>query len=203
MQSKVCGLTRGDNLTTIAGLRPSYVGFIFASSPRRAEKDLLDVSLPLGVKRVGVFVNPKWDDVLSCQGRLDAIQLHGSESPELASRIRAAGFEVLKAVRIDGRMPSDELRRYVGAVDLILLDTAGPAAGGNGRKFDWKLLSAYDVEIPFLLSGGIVPEDVSDIRALRHPQLAGVDINSGFESAVGIKDEKLIRHFLDELRRDS
>lgn len=203
MQSKVCGLTRGDNLTTIAGLRPSYVGFIFASSPRRAEKDLLDVSLPLGVKRVGVFVNPKWDDVLSCQGRLDAIQLHGSESPELASRIRAAGFEVLKAVRIDGRMPSDELRRYVGAVDLILLDTAGPAAGGNGRKFDWKLLSAYDVEIPFLLSGGIVPEDVSDIRALRQPQLAGVDINSGFESAVGIKDEKLIRHFLDELRRDS
>lgn len=203
MQSKVCGLTRGDNLTTIAGFRPSYVGFIFASSPRRAEKALLDVPLPLGVKRVGVFVNPKWDDVLSCQGRLDAIQLHGSESPEFASRIRAAGFEVLKAVRIDGRMPSDELRRYVGSVDLILLDTAGPAAGGNGRKFDWKLLSAYDVEIPFLLSGGIVPEDVSDIRALRHPQLAGVDINSGFESAVGIKDEKLIRHFLDELRRES
>lgn len=203
MQSKVCGLTRGDNLTTIAGLRPSYVGFIFAPSPRRADKALLDVSIPLGVKRVGVFVNPKWDDVLSCQGRLDAIQLHGSESPELASRIRAAGFEVLKAVRIDGRMPSDELRRYVGAVDLILLDTAGPAPGGNGRKFDWKLLSVYDAEIPFLLSGGIVPEDVSEIRALRHPQLAGVDINSGFESVVGIKDEKLIRHFLDELRRDS
>ena len=87
-------------------------------------------------------------------------------------------------------------RDYEGAVDLFLFDTYGPTQGGSGRQFDWSVLDAYDGNTPFLLSGGIGPDDAARIRAFRHPQFAGVDLNSRFETEPGLKDVERLRAFI-------
>ena len=92
---------------------------------------------------------------------------------------------------------------YEGRVDYFLFDTRCASYGGSGQAFDWSLLERYEGETPFLLSGGLRPESLDAIKAFHHPRLAGIDLNSGFESAPGIKDDQLLRTFIKQLKQQT
>ena len=157
--------------------------------------------LPARAKRVGVFVNPSDDEVRRKihSYSLDYLQLHGHESPARCCELRLSGLPLIKAFAI---ATADDLlatAAYEGLCDYFLFDTKSALPGGSGQSFDWTLLDSYAGRTPFLLSGGIGPEHAEAIRRLRHPLLAGVDLNSRFESAPGIKDIPALRRFLNTL----
>lgn len=160
-------------------------------------------------KRVGVFVDDMPQNIITrvYNYRLDYIQLHGNEPRTTCENLRRtidpdihAGIKIIKAISI---ATADDLKRceeYYGAVDLFLFDTKCEGVGGSGRHFNWQLLDAYDGDVPFLLSGGIGPEDVNTISQFSHPRFIGVDVNSRFETSPGVKDVALLRAFVNSLR---
>lgn len=83
---------------------------------------------------------------------------------------------------------------------IISFDTKTPLVGGSGKQFDWSILEAYDGDVPFLLSGGIGPDDVARVKAFHHPKMLGIDLNSRFETAPAVKDVEQLRSFVNELR---
>ena len=191
---KVCGLTPRTPLKQLKTLPLQWGGLIFVETSPRYVGDLPPFKLPANLKRVGVFKNQLPAHIQRIAGlwKLDMIQLHGNETPDAVEELHEYGFQVIKAIAI--KKPADLAKadRYEDA-DYLLFDRPG---GGTGEKFDWSLLSAYDGEVPFLLAGGIGPEDAARVAALRHPKLAGFDLNSRFESAPGAKDPSLLYQFL-------
>ena len=161
--------------------------------------------LPTNCKRVGVFVDENIEQVkrTAYEYQLDMIQLHGSESPDYIRGLRAdvSSPAIIKAFNIATKEDFEATKPYEGIVDYFLFDTKGPSVGGNGAKFDWTVLADYVGETPFLLSGGIGPDDAARIRSFHHPQLAGIDLNSRFELAPGMKDVSALRKFLNELNQ--
>jgi phosphoribosylanthranilate isomerase len=206
---KICGMKYRDNITELLALQPDLIGLIFyPKSPRFAEPELeaeLLASLPASVQRVGVFVNESVAGILEKvrQYGLTAVQLHGEEPPETCRQLQAEGLTVLKAFSINEDFDFDSLIEYENVCDCFLFDTKGQSYGGNGVTFDWAILDRYRLPVPFLLSGGIGPEHAQAIRQLRHPQLAGIDLNSRFEISPGRKDVGLIGKLLYELEMKS
>lgn len=219
MRVKVCGMREPDNISALSQLPIDFMGFIFyPASPRFAgankklEKWLAKES-PMELKsiaRVGVFVNAELEDLLNRihDYELDYIQLHGSESSEYCkelfslwdfSSIRRAS--IIKAFSIDEKFNFETVKAYEPYCKYFLFDTKGASFGGNGVQFDWSLLEQYKGETPFLLSGGIGEESAEAIKKLKHPQLAGVDINSKFETAPGLKDIAAIDRFIQNLNK--
>ena len=201
---KVCGLTDGENIRAVERLGVEYTGFIFyAPSPRCART--LPSYLPEQHCRVGVFVDAAYQEIEHrCQEwGLGTVQLHGTEPLELCRRLKASGLKVIKAFDIgpeEARL-TQRTSPYASVCDFFLFDTHTKGYGGSGRSFDWSILDQYQGPVPFLLSGGIGPHSVPDIRRIRHPFFAGIDLNSRFESAPGMKDISLLRTFLAELRK--
>lgn len=193
------------NINSVASLSPDYMGFIFYDrSPRSCvgmQPDLVK-GLPGEVTPVMVTVNMGEEDILKTAEKygISTVQLHGQEMPEVCFSLRSRGMKVIKAMGIRTESHIDRLREYVGSVDLFLLDTLSASGGGSGRKFDWSVLEGYDLDEPFLLSGGIGEDDVERILQLRHPKLSGVDVNSRFELQPGIKDAERLSRFFNALR---
>lgn len=190
----------------VAAASPDYLGFIFYPKSKRfvGFRPLPEV-LPLvpdSVKKVGVFVDETLETVLkvSEQWNLQVIQLHGKESPEYCEQLRLKGLVILKAFSVDESFDFSVLEAYGQSCDFFLFDTKGILPGGTGNKFNWQLLRNYQLDKPFLLSGGIGPGDLNAIREFVHPQLLGIDINSGFEISPGLKDVNSIRKFISEIR---
>ena len=180
------------------------MGFIFWPKSSRYVSEL-PAYLPTNCKRVGVFVDENIEQVkrTAYEYQLDMIQLHGSESPDYIRGLRAdvSSPAIIKAFNIATKEDFETTKPYEGIVDYFLFDTKGPSVGGNGAKFDWTVLADYVGETPFLLSGGIGPDDAARIRCFHHPQLAGIDLNSRFELAPGMKDVSALRKFLNELNQ--
>ena len=109
------------------------------------------------------------------------------------------GLKVIKAFSIGNEFPSEEVNRYEGVCNYFLFDTKTPQHGGSGRKFNWEILSQYKGNTPFLLSGGISPEDAESIRQFNHPKFIGIDINSKFETNPALKDAELVKIFINKL----
>ncbi len=202
MKLKVCGLSDPDNIREIAALKPDMMGFIFyAPSPRNACALLHSnvISLPEGIERVGVFVDAPLEHALHIASRyaLTTLQFHGKESPEMCRAAKDHGYKVMKAIGVSEDLDWESVRPYDGNVDYLVLDTLTAVHGGSGRKFNWSLLRDYPLSIPFLLSGGITPEDADAVRkaAADLPYMSGVDINSRFETAPGVKDVSLVAEF--------
>lgn len=158
--------------------------------------------------RVGVFVDDMPQNIVTriYNYNLDYVQLHGSETAVMIDNLRRTvdpdirpGLKIIKALSIRSEQDVKRWREYEGHADMLLFDTKGCKAGGNGEHFDWTLLDAYHGNIPFLLSGGISVDDVDSIRAIRHPMFAGVDLNSRFEVRPGLKDVALLREFIRKL----
>lgn len=203
---KICGFSDPDSIRQIAELNPSMMGFIFyAPSPRNACALLPSIvnSLPDNIDRVGVFVDAPVDHILHIASRygLNTIQLHGKETPEMCRTLKAAGLKVMKAIGINNDIDWTTVNPYEGTVDLYVLDTLTAIHGGSGRKFNWNLLRDYPLSTPFLLSGGIGPDDAEAVKdaATALPLMAGVDINSRFETRPGSKDHLLVSNFLKRM----
>lgn len=199
---KVCGMREPDNIRELAALRPDYMGFIFYEKSSRYALPLhsptnLEVLSP-ETQRVGVFVNESLSVILerAKQFSLSVIQLHGHEIPELAKELRQEGMKVWKAFSIKGPEDFAKTQEYEAVTDAFLFDTFTEAYGGSGKTFDWSWLANYSLSHPFLLSGGIGPNSLEALQALKHPSWMGIDINSRFELAPGIKDIHAITSFI-------
>jgi len=204
MKIKICGMRIPENIAKVAALKPDFMGFIFyPKSPRYAEPlDLATLkALPKRILKIGVFVNASLDDMLTVIKKysLNGVQLHGTESEDICYTLRLAGLLVFKAFPVAEVSDFDATDRYEGTCDFFLFDTKTKEYGGSGVKFDWRMLESYKGETAFLLSGGITADDADAIRAINHPKLSGIDLNSKFEVSPGEKNVELLKGFLKEI----
>ena len=202
---KVCGMRDAVALAEVAALGPDFLGFIFApKSPRFVGEALapeLVRALPPSIWKVGVFVNETTANMLAIAKRfgLAAVQLHGQETPAQCEELSEAGLLVMKAFSVGQAVDFAALLPYVPYCDFFLFDTKGAAPGGNGAIFDWNLLSGYNLPVPYFLAGGLGLEHAAELAVLRLPGLVGVDLNSGFETAPGVKDAGRLAQMLTQL----
>ena len=207
--AKICGLSTPDTLDAAIIGGASHVGFVFfPPSPRHVTLDqatALAALVPTHVQRVGVFVDPE-DALLDpavAAGQLDAIQLH-RVTPERAAAIgRRTGLPVWVAVAVKTRADLDIVNALRGVVQRVLYDAKVPAdaklPGGMGMRFDWKLLDGFNHPLPWALSGGLGPMNVTEAVGITGARL--VDVSSGVESAPGVKDVAKIKAFLGTIAR--
>lgn len=203
---KICGVNDVAGFDAAVAAGADMLGFVFyPPSPRALTPSAaaaLSARHPGGPLRVGLFVDPSDDAiaaVLQAGVPLGLIQLHGAEDPARCAAIRARfGVPVMKALGV--AVPEDlaALATWAPAVDRFLLDAKPPPGaalpGGNAAAFDWSLTAGRQVPRPWLLAGGLTPENVA--RALRESGAPGVDVSSGVERARGVKDPALIRAFV-------
>jgi phosphoribosylanthranilate isomerase len=211
---KICGMREPDNIQQVSLIQPDYLGLIFyEGSPRFVSKSIGKTRKE--IKKVGVFVNASEDDILEKVEKFDlsAVQLHGGESADFCSRLKKTFSEaeilpqIIKVFSIKEEFDFEVLKSYENHVDLFLFDTKGQEYGGNGIAFNWEVLKNYPSTTPFFLSGGIGPEEVPGIRELYEHFLKkgkqkifyGVDVNSKFETAPGLKNADKLRNFKEEL----
>lgn len=207
MITKVCGMCQAENVQAVAETGIQWMGFIFyAPSPRCLLRDpaeaervrQLITANTFRPKRVGVFVNQSQEEILELAQayRLDYLQLHGHESPDFCYALQKRGYALIKAFSIATAEDLAHTADYADRVDYFLFDTKCAGYGGSGQRFNWNLLQSYQGETPFLLSGGIRPEMATDLQSFHHPRWAGIDLNSGFESAPGVKKAETLHSFL-------
>ncbi|MBR1546568.1 MAG: phosphoribosylanthranilate isomerase [Prevotella sp.] len=201
---KVCGMRDPENIRAVSELDIQWLGMIFwEKSSRNVSKK--PSFLPTKQKRVGVFVDATIEEVMGKvqEYALDIIQLHGKESPAYIRRLRPLCGDrvaaIIKALNIATKEDLEQTKPYMDVVDYFLFDTKAKMVGGNGTKFDWSVLTEYKGTTPFILSGGIGPDDADKVKAFHHPQLAGIDLNSRFETAPAHKDVNALRDFLSSL----
>ena len=195
-----------DNIREVEALGIDYMGFIFWPKSSRYVSEM-PAYLPTKCKRVGVFVDASIGDVMAIaeQYQLDLIQLHGQESSSYITQLRPhlsllnSKISIIKALNIATTADLANAKQYEGIVDYLLFDTKGKSVGGNGEKFDWSVLSAYTGNTPFLLSGGIGPDDAERVKAFNHPKCIGIDLNSKFEISPALKDVNKLQEFIKEL----
>ena len=202
---KVCGMREADNIREVEMLGIDMMGFIFWPKSSRFASQRPDY-LPKNVKRVGVFVDEDSEQVkrLADDYGLDYIQLHGHETPEVISYLRTPALphpRIIKAFNISTAEDLLQTQPYEGLVDGFLFDAKGKSVGGNGEKFNWGVLDAYKGSTPFLLSGGIGPDDAERVNAFYHPKCIGIDLNSRFELAPGLKDIAKLKEFISNLNK--
>ncbi|WP_416676720.1 phosphoribosylanthranilate isomerase [Egbenema bharatensis] len=211
MRVKICGITRGAQGRSIAQLGASALGFICVErSPRyvRPEqiREIVDGLLAegYGCDRVGVFADAEMAEICRVveMGLLNAVQLHGSESPEFCQQLRSMlpTVEMIKAFRVRSAETLESVRQYEGLVDTLLLDAYDPnLLGGTGHTIDWSLLQGFRSDCAWLLAGGLTPENIGD--ALERFSPDGIDLSSGVEVAPGNKDLRKVEQLFEVLRR--
>ena len=211
------------NIREVSQLGVDMIGMIFyPKSPRYVEmqsshagiipdyvKEDINIKSAKSPARVGVFVDDMVQNIVTrvVNYHLDYVQLHGNEPREMCENLRLTldpdirpGIKIIKAISVSDASDIQKYKEYVGAVDLFLFDTKCKTVGGSGQQFDWQVLEQYDGEVPFLLSGGIGPEDASRLHAFHHPKCIGIDLNSRFEIKPGVKDVEKLKGFLNEIQ---
>ena len=195
-----------ENISEVVAAHPDFIGFIFyPKSSRFVGRDFsieMSVRIAPSIKKVGVYVDEVLEKIIETSQayHLEIAQLHGNESPRFCRQLKESGIMVFKAFSLDESFDFKKLEAYSDHCDVFLFDTKGQLPGGTGTKFDWQLLNKYKMDVPFFLSGGIKPADLEAIKDLRHPQLLGVDINSGFEIRPALKDINQVKQFIEGIR---
>ena len=200
---KICGLTQSEQIVDLeSNENIAYTGFIFyEKSPRNACSLTVVPPKKSNVKRVGVFVNPSIEDIMDKINpfQLDMVQLHGNETTEFCEELIAKGITVSKAFGIAEAKDLDQLRPYDNiGIEHFVLDTKTIHYGGSGKQYDWDILLNYAFATPFLLSGGIGPDDSDKLKKFTPSKCIGYDLNSKFESSPGIKSLDLIQGFITD-----
>lgn len=208
-----------DNIRDISALGVDMIGLIFyPPSPRYVQQFssgagiIPDYAPDMGKTplRVGVFVDDMPQNIVTrvYNYKLDYIQLHGNEPRETLENLRATidpdikpKVQIIKAISVSSAEDIKKYKEYVGAADLFLFDTECKTVGGSGEQFDWQVLQAYDGDVPFLLSGGIGPDDVERIKNFHHPKCIGIDLNSKFEIEPALKDVEKLKQFLVKVKK--
>ncbi|WP_405575670.1 phosphoribosylanthranilate isomerase [Winogradskyella sp. Asnod2-B02-A] len=202
MKLKVCGMKYKDNIEAVANLQPDYLGFIFYDKSARYFDSIIP-EIPNSIKKVGVFVDEELDIVLEKikQFNLQAVQLHGNESPEYCGKIN--NVEVIKVFSIKNEFNFDILQPYETVCDYYLFDTKGKLPGGNGYTFNWNVLNHYPSTKPYFLSGGIGLNEIEKIKEFKESSASkycyALDVNSKFEIEPGLKNIKGLNTFKNKL----
>ena len=227
MKIKVCGMREAENISELIKLKPDYMGFIFYGKSKRFVTNFPEIEIPSEIKKVGVFVNESIEDIIEIveENKLDAIQLHGNESPEYCNQLRHSiwvtersrsnnsdevistslnhRIKIFKAFSIDDDFDFSKTDAYQKVCDFLLFDTKGKDYGGNGVKFNWQILDNYKGDLPYMLSGGITKYDSQAILSFLSRQgskkCIGIDINSGFELKPALKNIEDIKEFKQNL----
>ena len=217
-----------ENILAVNELGIDMMGFIFyAKSPRYVKsinthagiipnmanskvKDSTETGTRLPEK-VGVFVNEMPQTVIThaYNYELDYLQLHGDESHVYIDNLKRTlvpdilpDVKIIKALSIREADDVKRWRQYEGHADMLLFDTRCEGYGGSGEQFPWAVLDNYDGNIPFLLSGGIGPDDAERVKAFHHPMCLGIDLNSKFESEPGVKNVEMLRTFVRKIKNE-
>ena len=212
-------MREGENIRQVAELGVNWIGMIFwDKSPRNVTMIptyagiIPDRGSDIGsfkAKRIGVFVDEMPQNIITrvVNYKLDLVQLHGHETPTLIRNLRRTldpdirpGVQFIKAISVEDCNDIAAYKDYEDCVDYFLFDTKCPTVGGSGSQFDWSVLEAYDSDVPFLLSGGIGPDDAKRVRNFHHPKCIGIDLNSRFETGPGLKDITKLKQFLEQLK---
>ncbi|MGH1423340.1 MAG: phosphoribosylanthranilate isomerase [Pseudooceanicola sp.] len=201
---KICGLSRQADVAASAAAGAAYVGFVFfPKSPRYITLEtarVLALNVPMGIAKVALVVdadNAELDTLMDTVP-LDMLQLHGHESPDRVTDIRARyGLPVMKAVGIADESDLALLDDHLQVADQVLVDAKPPKTadipGGNGLSFDWRLIAGRRWPIPWMLAGGLTPDNVAE--AIRLTGARQVDVSTGVEASRGVKDPDLISAF--------
>ena len=211
MRVKICGITKIKQGQEIAALGANSIGFICVErSPRYITPDKIKAiaqSLPAKTDKVGVFANHSLSEITTVveKANLTSVQLHGKESPDFCDRLRseiAPEIEIIKAFRIKTADSLKETTEYTNCVDTLLLDAYHPQMlGGTGETIDWQDLKDFKPSLPWLLAGGLTPDNVT--KALLRLQPNGIDLSSGVERSPGDKDLNKVAQLFEAIASSS
>lgn len=209
MKIKICGLANKENISFITELKPDFIGFIFYERSPRYVLPKIDAefvgSISKDIIKVGVFVNASTPFIFENAVKFDlqAIQLHGNETPGQCLELQQKGYQVIKAFGVDDQFDFDVMKPYEQVCDYFLFDTKSPQHGGTGVSFDWEILKNYSLDKPFLLGGGIGLLELEQVLSLSLPQMIAVDMNSRLETAPGIKNIDAVKIAIQKIRNIS
>jgi phosphoribosylanthranilate isomerase len=209
---KICGLKTSDALDVSLEAGADMVGFVFFSpSPRHLDFEtarILSGRVRGRARKVALSVDAPDEWLASSIEALrpDMLQLHGKETPQRVAAVRARfGIPVMKALAIEDRADLAAIEAYAVVADCVLFDARAPREatrpGGLGKSFDWRLLENLNIGVPFMLSGGLNPDNVEE--AMRITRARSIDVSSGVERAPGEKDPDKIRAFIRAARANS
>jgi phosphoribosylanthranilate isomerase len=187
-----------NNIEAVAACEPDFMGFIWATkSPRYVGPDFVIPTLSANTKAVGVFVNETTANILALSKKagFQVVQLHGDEGQEVINELQAAGLLVIKAISV---ATDEDIKGLNLSPDFYLFDTKkGSQVGGTGEQFDWSILEAYKLDIPYFLAGGL--EEASIKVAKQLPGLFALDFNSKLESSPGLKDLTKVKDIMQNI----
>ncbi|MHA8092970.1 phosphoribosylanthranilate isomerase [Aquirufa regiilacus] len=198
MKWKVCGMRDLTNIEAVATCEPDYMGFIWVEkSPRYVGADFVIPTLPALTKAVGVFVNESTDTIISLskKARFQVVQLHGEEGQDVIDALHAEGLTVIKAVSVASK---EDVKGLNLKPDYYLFDTKkGSQVGGTGERFDWSILKAYAIDIPYFLAGGLDEASIEEAKQL--PGIYALDFNSKLELSPGLKDLTKVKEIMQNI----
>ena len=206
MLTKICGIKNEKTLICCENNNVNFFGMIFYSkSPRNISFENASIlqkkSESLNIKGVGVFVNKNINEIekLIKNLKLKFIQLHGSEDEKYIKTLKKNDVTIIKSISINNKNDLSKIYRYKSA-DYLLFDykpLRGELPGGNSKSFDWNLLKNLETDKPWFLSGGININNIKQILNDINP--FGIDLSSGVEKELGIKDNGIINNFIEKL----
>ncbi|MGK7877333.1 MAG: phosphoribosylanthranilate isomerase [Xenococcaceae cyanobacterium] len=208
MRVKICGITQPEQGWAIANLGATALGFICVQkSPRYVDIARIKTivkQLPPEVDRIGVFANASSSEIgeIVAETALTGVQLHGDESPEFCQQLRQflPNIELIKTLRIKTPESLSEANAYTNYVDTLLLDAYHPQLlGGTGKTLNWEALAKFHPNLPWLLAGGLTPENILDALKQLHP--SGIDLSSGVERSPGDKDLDKVAQLFEKLKK--
>lgn len=206
MRVKICGITNLEQALAIVNFGADTLGFIcVAKSPRYVNNEMIKniiQQLPKEISKIGIFVNENIDNLIKTvqETGLTGIQLHGEESPAICAQLREflPDIEIIKAFRYQNSESLALLDSYIPVIDTILLDAYQQGVyGGTGKTLNWLELANFRPSRPWLLAGGINPDNV--LNALARLKCDGIDVSSGVEISPGNKDLEKIRQLFQQL----
>ncbi len=201
MLVKVCGINNPNNLEAMDNLAVDFIGINFYNpSPRHWPEDAAYNFSQIKTPLAGVFVNASIDQIKSTTRdfNLEYVQCHGNESIAFCQEVKTF-TKCIKVFSVSSESDIQQTKDF-DFCDYFLFDTKTKQHGGSGQKFDWRILNSYQGKTPFLLAGGIGPNDSDEIQSINHPEFRGVDINSKFEIKPGLKDLKLVQEFINQIK---
>jgi phosphoribosylanthranilate isomerase len=198
MKWKVCGMRDLTNIEAVAACEPDYMGFIWvAKSPRYVGADFVIPALPAKTLAVGVFVNESTDTIISLSQKagFQVVQLHGEEGQNVIDALQSAGLVVIKAVSVASE---EDVKGLSLKPDYYLFDTKkGTQVGGTGERFNWAILKAYAIDIPYFLAGGLDEASIEEAKQL--PGIYALDFNSKLELSPGLKDLTKVKEIMQNI----
>lgn len=193
---KICGITNKEDAIMVSNFGADAIGFVFAESKRKITpekaKEIIKI-LPPFITTVGIFMNTASSEVneITEYTFIDAVQLHGNETPEYCYKINRKVIKGI-AVTVDDTKETliKKMRNY--SVSAFILDPGR----GSGKTFNWDI--ARGIDKPLIIAGGLTPDNVRQVIRDLHPY--GVDVSTGVEKDYGKKDKEKVKRFIEEVK---